>query len=42
MEFESETLETTEYTKKYVEDTESAVGSQETEGAGMDGSTARL
>ena len=37
MEFESETLETTEYTKKYVEDTESAVGSQETEGAGMDG-----
>ena len=42
VEFESETLETTEYTKKYVEDTESAVGSQETEGAGMDGSTARL
>lgn len=42
MKFESETLETTEYTKKYVEDTESAVGSQETEGAGMDGSTARL
>ena len=40
--FESETLETTEYTKKYVEDTESAIGSQETEGAGMDGSTARL
>lgn len=42
VEFESETLETTEYTKKYVEDTESAVGSQETEGVGMDGSTARL
>ena len=42
VEFESETLETTKYTTKYVEDTESAVGSQETEGTGMDGSTARL
>ena len=42
VEFESETLETTEYTTKYVEDTESAVGSKETEGTGMDGSTARL
>ena len=42
VEFESETLETTKYTTKYVEDTENAVGSQETEGTGMDGSTARL
>ena len=42
VEFESETLETTEYTTKYVEDAESEIGSQETEGAGMDGSTARL
>ena len=42
VEFESETLETTEYTTKYVEDTEAEIGSQETEGAGMDGSTARL
>ena len=42
VEFESETLETTEYTTKYVEDTEAEIGSKETEGAGMDGSTARL
>ena len=42
VEFESETLETVAYTTKYVEDADSAIGSQETEGAGMDGSTARL
>lgn len=42
VEFESETLETTEYTKNYEEDPESAIGSLTEEGTGMDGSTARL
>lgn len=42
VEFESETLERTEYTKKYVEDPESEVGSMKEEGTPINGRTARL
>lgn len=42
VEFESETLDTTEFKKKYVADTGSAIGSMITEGTGIDGRTARL
>lgn len=42
VEFESETLERTEYSKKYVEDPDSAIGSMEEEGTAINGRTARL
>ena len=42
VEFESETLERTEYTTRYVEDTESALGSTSQEGTAINGRTARL
>ncbi len=42
IEFESETLETTDYKKKYVADEDSPLGSLITEGTGIDGRTARL
>lgn len=42
VEFESEVLETVEAGKKYVEDSEQAIGYMETESGAIDGSTARL
>ena len=42
VEFESETLERTEYSKKYVEDPDSAIGSMEEEGTAINGRTAWL
>ena len=42
VEYESETLETTDYKKKYVADSECAIGSMITEGTGIDGRSARL
>ena len=40
--FESETLERTEYTKKYVEDSESPIGAMNETGSAINGSKARL
>ena len=42
VEFESETLEKKEHTKKYVEEAEQAIGYMETEGTAINGRTARL
>ena len=42
VEYESETLEKMEYTKKYIEDPESSLGALNTEGTAINGRTARL
>lgn len=42
VEFESETLEKKEYTKKYIEDSEKELGYMESEGTPINGRTARL
>lgn len=42
VEYESETLEKLEYTKKYVEDAESSLGTLNNEGTAINGRTARL
>lgn len=42
VEYESETLEKMEYTKKYVEDAESTLGTLNNEGTAINGRTARL
>ena len=42
VEYESETLEKMEYTKKFVEDTESSLGTLNNEGTAINGRTARL
>ncbi len=42
VEYESEVLEQMEYTKKYVEDSDSAIGSMNEKGTAINGKTARL
>lgn len=42
VEYESEVLEKIEYTKKYVEDSDSAIGSMNEKGTAINGKTARL